>query len=109
MWAFVHEANTGKIDGNNLRLLESEEYDNEFGLMMMEGQMDRLNPYGMMTEGQMDRELEASNRCMYLRATGCLGWIGDILKSYCRFVFWYQACFPIIFMVKNVYILIFTI
>ena len=63
--AFVHEANTGKIDGINLSQLEPEEY----ALMEVLPSMDKEpEEYGRMEVSPMDRELVESDRGSYLRA-----------------------------------------
>ena len=64
VWASVHEANTGKIDGINLSQLEHPE---EYGLMEVLPSMDKEpEEYGLMD--RMDRELVESDRGLYLRA-----------------------------------------
>ena len=65
VWASVHEANTGKIDGINLNQLEPEEY----GLMEVLPSIDKEpEEYGRMEVSPMDRELVESDRGLYLRA-----------------------------------------
>ena len=63
VWASVHEANTGKIDGINLSQLEPEEY----GLMEVPPMDREPEEYGLMEVS--DRELvQSEDRGLYLRA-----------------------------------------
>ena len=66
VWASVHEANTGKIDGINLSQLEPEEY----ALMEVLPSMDKEpEEYGLMEVPPMDRELvQSEDRGLDLRA-----------------------------------------
>ena len=68
VWAFVHEANTGKIDGINLSQLEPEEYELYRRLMEVPPMDREPEEYGLIEVPPMDRELVESDRGLYLRA-----------------------------------------